>query len=654
MKKFLSTLCLLLSLAALIGCTRISVELDEPSRPDRSTAHTTASGTTGDPTVTEPPALEPVIGKVPLPAVGEGDEIEYIPAEGQPELKKIASLESEGVVSKVSTYSRFMLVSFYLGGDGGYFASDAEQTEVMAVDLLTGEVTATARYDSVVDVGFLEDGRIYLYQYAPTVLEVYETGGELVFCYTSDLSTALCIDPADDGVAWVLDQEGTCVERLPLNGGEAQRYTLPSSGGYFQTAVDGDAYMTLFDEDGGRELVRLTKEGELQTLDRLDGYYGVGDALCKEVGGDWRYIDPRQSVDRVCYFGGRQDAYLLDADSGRFCLGWERYDDQTDRSESGLLLCQPSSGRSSELVLGDGRYLYGQSFGEDALYLLIGEEPVNGEGLFIYLWDYQNAPYTLLETGIHTIADDELENLAYAEELKDEWGISIYFGEEDMARTPSDYAAYPLGDQALISDKLLELSETLGDYPEGFFRELPYGIYDRLEIYLCGGLTPADSHGISTAIAISNTSGSALVIVLDVTAIDDLSQTFAHELMHLMERRIEQIDPSLLESWSSLTPGGDQAYYFSYHDLGGNEISDPSHTWFGEDDPDQIYFVDAYSKSYPAEDRSRIFEYLVRDRGAPFFLDSPLLVQKAERLCEIIRLTFPSVASAENVVWEMD
>lgn len=663
MKKFLSALVLLVCLATASGCS-IQVDLpDGSSAPSPASSEITTLGdhplSTTLPTTSGMVTTEPLSIADPLPPLiaGEGEALDYLPDEAQPQLKKITEVASEGIVSSVSYYDRFMLINFYYNTEAGYADEElsdyAEWTEVSVVDLVTGEVTATQCYESVVTVGFLENGSVYLYQYDPLLITVSGIDGETVLSYTADESGLAFIDPEGEGVAWISDWDGTVVERIPLNGGEPLTYRLPEAeSAYLQTAVGGEAYLSAFDDSGSSVLYRLTVDGKCEPMTALGGYYSVGDTFCREVGEDYRFVDLRQSTERVCYFSvDQRDTYILSADHGRFCLQW--YNDDPAVDESQLILCLPSSGRRTELTLTE-QYVYGQCWQDDALYLLIGESVGEKEALFIYVWDYSSAPYESLDTGVHTVSDAERDNLDYAEALTNEWGISIFFAEEDMGGTPSDYIADPLDDQQLIAVKLAELATVLEAYPVGFFYELPYGNQDHLEIYLCEGLSPADSYGITNAIAISNTRGSALVVVLDVTAIDDLAQTLAHELLHMMEKRIDQLDPSLLADWTSLTPGGDQAYYFSYHDQNGNEMNNSQNTWYGEVNPELVYFVDAYSKSYPTEDRARIFEYLVSSAGEPAFIESPVLRAKAERLCEIIRLTFPSVAAAVDVAWEVD
>lgn len=690
MKKILSTLALLLSLTVLSGCISVQIDESEPNSPsEASSAQTTLqnepSSTTLDnppeqtnpPTTTEPPVTEPPVpngDRFPPPAVGDGPEIEYTPSALDPTLLQITDLSFEGFPVSSSQWDRFMIVNFLYteNSDGmgyAYAAQEADElpdddfpefdddspeflewTDVAIIDLLTGELTASYRFDGSVEAGFLDNGYIYLYDHYPLSLTVYDLDGDAFLSYTHPTDGYIYIDPTGEGTAWASGWDTNEVERLPLGGGETLTYTIPDAEWcYIQTTVNGDAYVSAYDEHSNTELYLLSADGEAEKLSALRSYYCIGDTLYIDSINEFRYIDLNSSLDQIYSFAlDREEAYVLDANDTRFCFVRTLYDEYYNVTEHTLILCLPEYSRQIELSLSD-QYFFEQCWSDGSLYLMLSSNNV----WTLYEWDYQSAPYEELTTSVDTISEQETLNYELAEQLKAEWGISVFFGEADMVRTPSDYIADPLYDQTLIYEKLLELSRLLDDYPEGFFRDLPYGFYDHLEIYFCAGLSPADSYGINTAIAISNTNGSAMQIVLDVTVIYDMTGTFAHELMHLMERRIEQIDPNLLADWPSLTPGGDNAYYYSYHDENGEEMNDYSHTWSGEYDPELMYFVDAYSKSYPTEDRARIFEYLVDFEGNPSFLDSPVLRAKAERLCEIIRLTFPSVAAAENVSWEI-
>ena len=137
-------------------------------------------------------------------------------------------------------------------------------------------------------------------------------------------------------------------------------------------------------------------------------------------------------------------------------------------------------------------------------------------------------------------------------------------------------------------------------------------------------------------------------------------QSLAHEFMHVMEDRIyacaQERGIEYLNYWESFTPG-QGAYYYSYFDENGLEISDPAYTAAaGEIDgsPSEVWFLDSYSRSYPLEDRARILEYLYAGEDGLYagVFQEPHIQAKAQYLCAVIRECFPSCANAARLPWE--
>lgn len=132
-------------------------------------------------------------------------------------------------------------------------------------------------------------------------------------------------------------------------------------------------------------------------------------------------------------------------------------------------------------------------------------------------------------------------------------------------------------------------------------------------------------------------------------------QTMAHEFMHAMEDRIyacEQEDGiSYLGYWESFAPAED-AYFYSYFDESGLEVSDPAYTAASGLLPTQVSFLDSYSRSYPHEDRARILEYLYagQDSSYAYLFQGGVIREKAQYLCAVIRVCFPSCQ--EQLPWE--
>ena len=65
------------------------------------------------------------------------------------------------------------------------------------------------------------------------------------------------------------------------------------------------------------------------------------------------------------------------------------------------------------------------------------------------------------------------------------------------------------------------------------------------------------------------------------------------------------------------------------------------------------FVIDAYSRTFPLEDRARIFETLfLAGEDAPDLLSSPHLLRKAQYLCAILRERYESLRDAPPLYWE--
>ena len=89
-------------------------------------------------------------------------------------------------------------------------------------------------------------------------------------------------------------------------------------------------------------------------------------------------------------------------------------------------------------------------------------------------------------------------------------------------------------------------------------------------------------------------------------------------------------------------------YYWTYHYEDRDTLQ---YTYYG--DSDNVYFIDAYSKSFPSEDRARIFENLfwneTREEG---YFEEPNLKAKGQYLCALIHGAFRSMTADTEVPWE--
>lgn len=102
----------------------------------------------------------------------------------------------------------------------------------------------------------------------------------------------------------------------------------------------------------------------------------------------------------------------------------------------------------------------------------------------------------------------------------------------------------------------------------------------------------------------------------------------------------------LQEDWEALNPDG-----FTYYENAAMTESDAPWTLYSGSLED-VYFVDSYACVNAHEDRARIMEYfMTHEDEARLLIESPLIRQKLQWMCEAVRRNFDTSAW-EEVRWE--
>lgn len=600
---------------------------------------------------TTPPATDTPPETVPTPP----EPVVFPSWNGREDIELLAVPDSSGELMEISQFGDEILLSFAtMDGDSDGFIS----AFVQILNLTTGVLSDPISLPSPNFVAsFLENGKICLCDSMDGIAAVYDRAGNQLLSFVSgNTEGALYLDPTGDGTLWCYGWDSTMLTRVPLGGGIAQRIDLPPSEmGYVECHRDGVLYYTAWNGEYSTHYA-ITADGEISYIEIPELYYWSEGYL---------YTDTQPN--RIIDLADLNTVYRIHSEDP---INW------IAASIGDALLV--------ECYISEEDYLDGYSYYEvldfrnGIYYPILPTEPFqffnhfysSEEGVIYFVtgryndsWlttDLQICRWNYLHDGkeieVEVLQTDSVpdENKIIAQRIFEKWGVNVYYQPNLLHLVASDYSAEAVNDSELLRQHLLQLEEALAAYPEGFFDDLCYGDYTHLEIYLCGTLTPLTPEGITTAEAIANTRGSAIVIGVNVYYLEgEYPRVLAHELLHCMERRIDQIDVDILGEWIALTPGGHDAYYYSYHDENGDEMNDFTHTYYFENDPANAYFVDAYSKSFPTEDRARIFEKLVESGGDPYFADSPVMLEKARTLCRIIREHFPSVAALDHASWEV-
>ena len=240
-----------------------------------------------------------------------------------------------------------------------------------------------------------------------------------------------------------------------------------------------------------------------------------------------------------------------------------------------------------------------------------------------------------------------LEGALYerAEALSEQFGVKILIGEQCESEY-SHYNTYHLTNPTVVSDALDVLETSMGRYPEGFFRQLPHGPFEHIQLELVGGLSLKDgtANQPGDAAAFVQEQDGYICIVMDGFLLRP--ETLYHEFSHVIDRRLSW-DATVRadafyseEGWLSLQPEG-FVYAMSYTDM-------PEQT---RHYLESGYFDSDYSMTYPTEDRATLFAAAMTQ--APLMEESPGMQKKMDYYARCIRDCFDTEGWPEVTAWEL-
>lgn len=201
----------------------------------------------------------------------------------------------------------------------------------------------------------------------------------------------------------------------------------------------------------------------------------------------------------------------------------------------------------------------------------------------------------------------------------------------------------------LLKGALEDLEKALERYPEGFFAQFKNEADERgILVLLVENINAGISDDNVDVLGVTYDMGDWYPIAVDVTT-GEKEATYCHEIWHAMENKIMDEDPMLLNDvmWAKLNPAG-----FSYKGIVEGYYYDTEYTYLGGDEGYDSYFVDAYGKTKPQEDRARIMEYVMTsDYTAKHMMKAPVLHEKMGIMIDAVRSVFDT-EGWENVQWE--
>ena len=278
---------------------------------------------------------------------------------------------------------------------------------------------------------------------------------------------------------------------------------------------------------------------------------------------------------------------------------------------------------------------------EGAIWFLHSDE----DGQALFRWDPEQTAVSDENLYIHpyyTRSEPDYEGLAtctlYAQEIGRKYGIDILIYKDAAVAEPWDYKLEYEYQVSVLQRELEALDRHLARFPEPFLTDLR-SKFTSLKICIVRSAAGTPESGSPESV-----SGIQFLEDFDAYIVlcteHNTEYALYHELSHLMET-VVLTGSTAYDRWNNLNPEG-----FSYDsDYQSNQnISQ----WLRSG---QEYFIDAYSMSYPKEDRARLFEYAMTSGHEELFR-SPHLQNKLKQMCTGIREAFNLEHWTEPLLWE--
>ena len=452
--------------------------------------------------------------------------------------------------------------------------------------------------------------------------------------------------------------------------------------------VDKDLYSDLVVMDGAfylignkRNIDKLSPDGKIENIytapEVCEWIYSErgewGDYIklsASDRDGDTIYIELDPVAKGVRYYIQERDdsSYVAGA-----CDGWVYsvvYKD--DNISDTFRVTDMKSGLQRQIVLGDEitgeAYL---SLGIRAVSdtcILFGIEDFEEAPKKLLIWDFSNAevekadikekvPYEIKE-----ITKEELRERA--DEIKQKYNVIVKYGEEIQTYT-SGYRFEVCKNKSVINQALTTLDESFSLYPDGFFKTLSERYDEPIVFTLTGTMVPRSKKtSISSSSGLQSSEDGAMVIYLDIGNNTLYRDTVVHEVSHMIDQRLIMDDYLDEDAWNSLNPPEFEYYYtyvsddgvdYSWGD-GSEENRKYTTTYDGawEDGYKDTYFIDTYAKTWPTEDRARLFEYLLSydDENYNEAFKSEHLQEKLDYYFKLIREDLATDSWPEETSWE--
>lgn len=564
---------------------------------------------------------------------------------------------------------------------------------------ILGDIHYDLGYEDLGEGGFLEDGTIWIFVPADeTVYYLDEKLQEIHAEKTDVLFRSMWFCDNQGAVLWSVDYERDIFCYYKIDTKEIGEYSLETllgkkeegDGSWWtlDKVGNGYVYLTVTTDHHRKDIYRFSIESGEVVRDELAGTSAMsnsGTGSCYQFLDQYRIVNYSEP-DCVINLAGADEKELLISYQNQYLFcGLKNSLNIYDCSRKQWYAAYKMELLEPEEELWNYISVTAVRPGMEQVIFTVA----SSQGGKIILCDLasmkENGKIAVTRLGIREIQE---EIRAISNKIQQQYSLQMITMDE--ARERNDMSGYVLWDSISILDELdaaYLLEEYLDALPSGLVGEMLSEREEAVEICFSGTITGDESAGNLSYAGAYVTSGVYELngesifftrMVSDVSLKDALQTNFAHEWFHLMEEHIWNCEmdlfwgeesaeqdgeavsdtkKQLLENWENQweTLSPEDGYFYVYDQSLAFDEERGIDGYIGEEDMSEVYFIDAYSRTFPKEDRARIFENLYMSGlgvELPRCFESDHIRRKAVYLCQLIRCCYPSADTPGRNTWE--
>lgn len=647
----------MISLFVLLACLGGCGGNEDEKKPAEATPTVTLSVTaTSTPSPT--PAREPEnYSPAELYKKTEADNV-YLLYTAEPSAER-----PELYLTSVNTAGDYVLFDLYMTDSEG----DNPEREYVMFHLGRPDLTRKLKPEYNPYRSFLlDDGTAVLLDLESTAVYIYNREFELVS--TVDTGSANLSDVTSDKTLWYKNYTTTSLDAYDFNGNLKASYPCDKEIYGIMTLDDGRTLFRAFNPVGATEIYYADKGStelkpfmESQAATTVcDGYFYQENTMfftiLRDTTDDGVYFAKKmfnESIDSWCgkrlLTTGREpgEGMIIDGQNVNSTYVFNVYDVDRYTVVNGLA----SSELPAYTDLNAVRI-------NDRGYVLI--EGKSGDSHVLLLWDTTAEEAKPIGNVCKTSEKSYRECAKdIFKEIEKQYGAHVLFEEEDIRENPFTpwYTIDFVQDDRDLLELAISVSAMMEKYPTGFWTELLAGNRDCLDIYLTGSMENPENGFIASGVVL--TSGESLAVAFSKGAVlGGFNTMFAHEVMHLMEHRIEQYFEENGYSWMAYWAGELVSEKYPYKleailsDARDENVWKEQYGNWRNSETENVWYVRTYGSWNQLEDRATVMEALF-DKDMEAFEKCAHLRDKGRAICAAIRAAFPCVEGSKvPTLWE--